>query len=223
MTARAVPLPLNYKMPIHTVSQGESVAEIAFQYGVNDWQKVWNLSENAALRQKRQHPEIIFPGDEIFIPDKETKESSKATDQWHKFKMKAPKDTTLKITVKDENDKPFANKPYKLVLDEDLTFSGTTNGDGTLQAKIPLTAQAGILEIEGYKLPVRVSHLDPVEELAGVQGRLHNLAYDCGPIDGNLSDQTTDALKAFQEDVGLKPTGEIDEATRNKLKEKHGC
>src|SRR5438874_13340825 len=163
-------------MPVHTVEQGESVASIAFQYGFHDWQKVYNLPENASLRQKRPHPEILYPGDEVFIPDKETKEYSKPTDEMHRFKVKGPKDTKLKLIVRDEDDKPFANKPYKLVLDEKLTFSGTTDGEGLLQATIPLTAEKGILEIEGYKLPVRVSHLDPIEELTGVQGRLHNLA-----------------------------------------------
>ncbi|PYS62684.1 MAG: hypothetical protein DMF76_08545 [Acidobacteria bacterium] len=210
-------------MPLHLVEQGESIARIALKYGFYDWRKIYELPENASLRQKRPHPEILYPGDEVFIPDKETKEYSKPTDQKHRFRMKGPKDTKLKIIVKDEQDKPFANKPYKLVLDETLTFTGTTNGEGLLEADIPLTAQEGILEIQGYKLPVRVSHLDPIEELTGVQGRLHNLGYDCGAIDGNLSEQTTEAVKAFQEYAGLDPTGQIDEATRSKLKEKHGC
>jgi hypothetical protein len=210
-------------MPLHTVEQGESAASIAAKYGFHDWRKIYNLPENAPLRQKRPQAEILYPGDEVFIPEKELGEYSRATEKKHKFKLKAPKPTKLKIIVKDEKDQPFANKPYKLTLDEKLVFNGTTNGEGLLEADIPVTTEQGILEIEGYKLPVRVSHLDPIDELTGVQGRLHNLSYDCGPIDGNLSEKTIDAVKAFQEAVGLQPTGEVDEATKNKLKEKHGC
>ncbi|MFS8087193.1 MAG: peptidoglycan-binding domain-containing protein [Acidobacteriota bacterium] len=199
------------------------MASIARKYGFHDWKKIYDLPENSPLRQQRQHSEILNPGDEVFIPDKEIREYPRATEQRHKFKLKGPKATKLKIIVKDEKDQAFANKPYKLTLDEKLIFSGTTNGEGLLEADIPLTAERGILEIEGYKLPVRVSHLDPIDEMTGIQGRLHNLSYDCGPIDGNVSEKTVEAVKAFQEAVGLEPTGQIDEATKAKLKEKHGC
>jgi hypothetical protein len=38
----------------------------------------------------------------------------------------------------------------------------------------------------------------------------------------SLAGTVTDALALFQEDQGLEPTGELDEATRQKLGEVHG-
>lgn len=62
-------------------------------------------------------------------------------------------------------------------------------------------------------------HLDPSAEVSGAQGRLHGLGYSVGPIDGKLGPRTTDALRSFQADEGLEPTGELDDATKAKLSE----
>ena len=210
-------------MPWHTVIQGQSIASIAQEYGFTEWRKIFDHPENASLRKKRPQAEILFPGDEVFIPDKELQEYPAATDKRHRFVALKPKAAKLQITVKDVEDKPIAGKAYKLTLDETLIFNGTTDGNGKLEVEIPVTAKEGMLEIENYKLPVRVSHLDPIDEITGIQGRLHNLGYDCGPIDGALSDKTIEALTAFQQDVGLSATGDLDDATRNKIKEKYGC
>jgi peptidoglycan hydrolase-like protein with peptidoglycan-binding domain len=50
-----------------------------------------------------------------------------------------------------------------------------------------------------------------------VQRRLKDLGHDPGPIDGRLGLQTKGALKAFQTDYGLAPTGKIDAETRAAL------
>ena len=53
--------------------------------------------------------------------------------------------------------------------------------------------------------------------LAQVQGRLKELGHDPGPIDGRMHPQTQAALKAFQQDYALPPTGELDVETRAAL------
>jgi hypothetical protein len=50
-------------------------------------------------------------------------------------------------------------------------------------------------------------------DLMRVQRRLKDLGHDPGPIDGRLGLQTQGALKAFQTDYGLAPTGKIDAET----------
>jgi Putative peptidoglycan binding domain len=58
----------------------------------------------------------------------------------------------------------------------------------------------------------------PVDrDLMQIQGRLKELGHDPGPIDGRMRPQTQAALKAFQNDYGLAPTGEIDPETRAAL------
>src|SRR5262245_7219977 len=49
----------------------------------------------------------------------------------------------------------------------------------------------------------------PDRDLIQVQRRLKELGHDPGPIDGRLGVQTQAALKAFQADYGLAPTGEV--------------
>ena len=62
--------------------------------------------------------------------------------------------------------------------------------------------------------------VDPTNEITGVQARLCNLGYDIERISGVLDEETRAALREFQEEQeGLKPTGEPDEATLQKLDE----
>jgi peptidoglycan hydrolase-like protein with peptidoglycan-binding domain len=54
------------------------------------------------------------------------------------------------------------------------------------------------------------------EELAATAALQQTLAlagYWDGPIDGQWTDELTDALKQFQTDLGVEPTGEVDSAT----------
>lgn len=48
---------------------------------------------------------------------------------------------------------------------------------------------------------------------AAVQQTLKLAGYWDGPIDGQWTDELTDALKEFQTDLGVEPTGEVDAAT----------
>jgi peptidoglycan hydrolase-like protein with peptidoglycan-binding domain len=66
------------------------------------------------------------------------------------------------------------------------------------------------------ELDILFGSLDPIEELSGVQKRLVNLGFDC-PVDGEVSDETTAAIEAFQRLFSLPVTGAVDNATRQKL------
>jgi carboxyl-terminal processing protease len=62
------------------------------------------------------------------------------------------------------------------------------------------------------------SQYDQVSENIGyAQKMLNAMGYDCGRSDGYFSNQTVQAVKNFQVDVGLAPTGVIDAATANQL------
>ena len=58
----------------HYVEQGEYLAQIARSYGFVDYNTIWDAPENQGLKDKRKNPNILFPGDKLFIPDKETKD-----------------------------------------------------------------------------------------------------------------------------------------------------
>jgi len=185
------------------------------------WQTLWNHSDNAELKSKRKNPNILYPGDVVMIPDKSTKEESCATEATHKFKKKAvPAKLIVKIRRFGEAVK---NVKYELEIDG-KNLSGTTTSEGVIEHEIVPDAHLGLLRLEdGEQLILELGALDPVTEVSGVQARLYNLGFECGPIDGILGPLTRGALAAFQESYELKATQEMDQATQDKLKEVYGC
>jgi hypothetical protein len=119
--------------------------------------------------------------------------------------------------------KPRSNQQYVLVIDGKMQ-QGSTDGDGVIDIPIPPGAQSGNLTVgpDKFSVDVALGALDPVDLLSGVQARLNNLGYPCGTPDGELNDLTKNALQYFQKDYGLPITGDIDDATRSKLKDLHG-
>jgi peptidoglycan hydrolase-like protein with peptidoglycan-binding domain len=73
------------------------------------------------------------------------------------------------------------------------------------------------------QVPIRIGHLDPINELNGVLGRLNNLGFDAGSPAAYMGNFTREAIKKFQMVEELVPNGEIDGATLGRLLERHGC
>jgi len=213
---------------VHVVKQGDCLYRIAKQYGFADWRTIYDHADNEAFRAKRPNPNVIFPGDEVAIPDKDTKQVVLPTTAKHKLRVKRPK-VMLRVKVQDELGEPLAGKQFELAFGEDL-HEGTTDGDGVLEAKVRPTDEVGELtvwgsgdrEAERWTWSIRVGHLDPVEELVGVRQRLNNLGYYCEPTGDEPDDSLRYAVKGFQRIEGLEATGEVDDATRSKLVELHG-
>jgi peptidoglycan hydrolase-like protein with peptidoglycan-binding domain len=76
-------------------------------------------------------------------------------------------------------------------------------------------SQAGKRSGAEYKLVL--GYLDPVDKVSGLQGRLFNLGYYEGAINGLFDDKTKIALQIFQSSNELEVTGEIDEKTKGLL------
>jgi N-acetylmuramoyl-L-alanine amidase len=190
------------------------------------WETLWNLPENAELQRCRQDPYVLLPGDEVSIPELRLKDVACATDQKHVFKRKGLRER-LRIVITDEHDEPVAAQPYVLEVDQHLRFEGKTRGDGSIEHAIPPNAWKGRLSVgEGEdrrEYFVSLGRIDPVNETSGAQGRLLNLGYYDGPVDGRSNAQLTTALLFFQDKYQLPPSGENDDATQAKLKELFGC
>ncbi len=216
---------------IHTVEQGEYLASIAKDFGFSDWHTIYDHPQNADLKKKRPNPNILLPGDQLFIPDKQPKQESCSTEKKHRFQISVPK-AWLKIVLKDTEGKALSNQPYTLTV-ACLTCKGTTDGAGSLQQKIPIGIELGQLTLDklGLTWPLKIGHLDPIHDesndsaiTSGIQARLNNLGYFCGPVDGQHGPQTTEALRSFQESVLARKdaTGEPDKETRDALLKYHG-
>src|SRR5918911_5454702 len=74
-------------MAKHIVEQGECLSSIALQYGFMP-DTIWNDPANAQLKFLRKDPNILYPGDEIEIPEREPWEGPRPTDARHKFRLK---------------------------------------------------------------------------------------------------------------------------------------
>jgi hypothetical protein len=206
----------------YTVTQGDCMASIAGSRGFF-WETLWNLPENSNLKQKRKNPNILMEGDTIVIPDRRIQQMSAATEERHRYRRKGvPSKFRLRLLAEG---KPRSNLAYKLDVDGKIII-GKTDSDGLISETIPPGAKTGKLTIQGdivdEKYIVNFGHLNPVEEITGVQHRLANLGYDC-EVTGFLDEQTTVALKTFQGDNQLDTSGQLDEPTRKKIQDEHGC
>jgi peptidoglycan hydrolase-like protein with peptidoglycan-binding domain len=202
------------QMPTYKVAQGDCLSSIAERFGFFP-DALWSLPENAELKQKRKDPNVLYPGDSVFVPDLRPKEAFCGTDQRHSFRKKGVP-AKLKLRLMDD-DQPRKTIPYQLEIDG-RWLSGATDGDGYLEHPIPPSARKGKLLVgEGptkdvYEL--QFGTLDPIETEEGVRGRLTNLGY--------AGENLSEALKAFQQRTGLPMTGEIDAALRTRLREDFG-
>lgn len=55
--------------------------------------------------------------------------------------------------------------------------------------------------------------------VARVQGSLSRLGYYPGPVDGMLTPSTSAAIRAFQRDIGVRATGDIEYNLMTQLKQ----
>lgn len=206
-------------MANYTIKQGDCLSSIAAKYGLF-WEKIWNHPQNSQLKEKRKDPYILYPGDVVFIPDKEVKEEPAATEQRHRFRRKGiPEKLELILCLEGE---PRRDEDFELEIDGKLT-KGKTDGQGKVSIFIPPGARKGkiILVNTGEEFALDLGCLDPLTEITGVQARLANLGFHV-EISGKWDENSKEALKLFQKQNNLEPSGEIDETTRNKLKEVHG-
>ena len=211
-------------MPVYVnVIQGDSIASLAYQFGFAP-DTIWNYGSNSALKTLRKDPNLLYPGDVVVIPDKDVTAVSKGSDAKHSFQRRG---VPSKLEVRFmKNDKPRKSIPYQLQIDDSPASNGSTDGGGWIRQPVKPNAKRAILKLMPSNYPpeeyeLNFSHLDPLETVEGVKGRLVNLGYAVGEIDGDVDDDFIATLKGFQRSNGLPDDGAINDETRAKLKELH--
>lgn len=209
------------------VEEGDSIASIAYKSGLFS-DTIWNDPANAALKEAREDPEVLLPGDRVTVMEIRPKEVTCATGKRHVFRRKG---VPVKVTLvlEDEDGEPFADKPYELTVGE-RTYTGSTDAQGKIDQPVAPDSKEGTLKVwldePGYPSPmeyaVHLGKLYPIDDIAGVQQRLRNLGLYEGAADGAAGPETEAAIRAFQKRNGLEETGKMDDATRGKLEEVHG-
>ena len=214
--------------PQYRVKQGDYLTKIANENGFVDYRTIWDHPQNKQLKDKRKNPNVLAPGDELFIPDKAGKDEEAATDQKHTYVAKTSKNM-LRLILEDLYGNPIANAKCELQV-EGKVFEIVSGADGKIEHEIPATAQnaelvvkEGDTALKNVKLDVKIGHLDPVEGESGQKARLSNLGYYLGRLDVDNPAKFRSAVEEFQCDNGLKVDGDCGPKTQAKLKQVHGC
>jgi N-acetylmuramoyl-L-alanine amidase len=196
-------------MPKHVVQRGEGLTSIADIHGFFA-RTLWNHPDNAALRAKRADPDILAPGDELFIPERRDRVEDCATTARHRFRKKGvPAFLRLQVIVGDEI---RANQPYELTIDG-VVHRGTTNAQGILDEGVPPRSRSAVLKVgpDQHEFYIRLYHVDPVETVSGVRSRLNNLGFACGT--GTDPDTALEhAVRRFQRKAGVTVNGRWDDS-----------
>ena len=128
----------------------------------------------------------------------------------------------MRLIVYDFDNKPMPGLATVLTV-AGRRFDLTTDGDGAVQAKIPMSAQTGHFSVPDLEMEheLKIGELDPPDTEAGWRARLINLGYFGGALrDAQEGDDAKFwgwALEEFQCDQGLTVTGEADGATQAAL------
>jgi hypothetical protein len=212
-------------MPEHLVQQGDCISSIAHEYGFY-WRTIWEDPRNAELAAKRGDPNILLPGDVVFIPNKVQREESIQTEKQHTFCLGGTP-SVLRIRLLKWG-VPRAALDYRLEIEGTLT-QGKTSASGLIEARIPCDARNGKITllcgdtVEEY--PLQIGSMSPAAEISGAALRLHNLGYALDPVgeSDKIDPRFAGALRSFQKSHNLEPTGELNEATTSRIVEVYGA
>lgn len=207
----------------YAVKEGDCLVNISYANGLF-WETVWSDSANAELKNKRQDPFTLMPGDVLHIPAIRPRIEQGATDMIHRFQLKTTP-AKLKLQLLNEQDEPRKGLSYRIAIDgKELPGAPfQTDDEGRIEHWIPPGAKEGKLIVtpESEEYDLQLGCLDPMSEISGLQARLANLGFYQGPVDGKMSEAVSDALYDFQLAAGLVPTGELDDDVKNLLLTRH--
>jgi len=214
----------------HTVLQGESVSMIAKRYGFPSWQSLYDHPDNQEIKKLRPDPDLIFPGDEIVIPDRIKAIFKAKLNEKQTFRSKAKK-SVIKLKIGAIGGKIWADRKVELQVDGQI-IEAKTDDQGIAQFKLPKRhSQKAILNIytvketskPSYSVEVKLGHLDPITELTGQQARLSALGFDCGLLSPKTNKRYEKAVEDYQQAMGLKVDGICGPETQKSLEKEYGC
>jgi N-acetylmuramoyl-L-alanine amidase len=211
----------------HVVKEGECATKLGDRYGFTAQAL---RTENQTLLDSRADLNMLIPGDEIRVPARRIRwESSRARERRRAVRL-APT-TRFYARFLNEDGEPRAGIKFlasiqTLSKSPQADITGDTDDRGVIEFRVPLDTDTVTIELkEAGEIEthlMRLSHMEPASTMRGLQGRLRNLGYGCGTEDGVNGPVTTAAIRLFQLDHELDPTGNPDAATRGALLARHG-
>jgi hypothetical protein len=202
-------------VPVVVIRPGDCVASVAEQAGFADWRRVWEAAENASLRAERSNPNVLVPGDLLWVPEVETKQVALPSGTPNKLRLERGL-VDVRIQITDERG-GLVGRRFRLTVGGACT-EGRVPDSGLVEARAAADVARGELElwlrdaegIEPVRVPLELGALEPEWTESGARARLDNLGF--------VGRDLADTVRAFQRTIGLQATGELDEATRGHLR-----
>ncbi len=206
-------------MGAYTVKQGDYIASLAYDAGFLSWKTVWEDGKNSSLREKR-NPNVLFPNDVVQIPARQKKVDDAPPTERTTFQTIGDP-VTVKLVVLSWDGTPISSTDVQFKLG--AAESMKTAEDGSAKKNVdPTGTKDGNVLIKGFSLPLKLGHLDPVEEFSGQVWRLNNLGYRAGSPASKEDEAFRSAVEEFQCDNSIAVSGNCDGATQDKLRTVHG-
>jgi hypothetical protein len=219
----------------YVVRQGDHLPRLAARMGF-DAEEVWNHERNRGLRERGRTPEMLAPGDVLFVPEAPRVVRHRISPgASHRFSGQ-PRTLTLRFAPRIG----ASALPNERVIVEGLgaPIETSTDGEGvvTFEAPVDVAEVDVVLPDRARRFSLRVGHLDPIEESSGVEQRLAHLGFLLplevaargsmhGPMrtDEYRRHRVARAIACFQRKNGLPATGALDDDTRRALRDAHGA
>lgn len=216
----------------YTCIQGDTLSKLAAAHGLHGWRTIYDHPENAELRRRRPNPNVLLPGDPIFIPEKQERQHVGRTETVHRLTVHRA-GTRLRIKLVGADYEPLTSTAWKLTIGTN-DYAGSTSHDGIVDVALAADAVDGHLTLPAWNHTwhLVIGYLDPLVDGAtgalvasGLQARLDNLGYPLGPADGTIERATASEVLRFQETVmhRARPDGVADRDTLAAIERAHGC
>jgi hypothetical protein len=206
----------------YVVRSGDYLTSIAHCYGVKP-DDIWNHPSNAALRQQRANPEVLAPGDVLFVPAVQRKWLAADVGSTNTFVATVPTvSVDLQLSQDDgQGNNALAGAAYVIQGLPGGDLQGTIGNDTVISFQVPVYLSEVTLVLPDLQTvyPVRLGCIDPVETDSGLRRRLVHLGYADDPEE---SYSLEDAISAFQRESKLDESGSMDAATAKALIDAHG-
>lgn len=155
------------------VKQGDTLTSLAAQ-SATPRDDIWSYSKNTDLATTRTNPDVLLPGDVIYLPaSKDQKPIALKTGTTNSFVAPVQ---LMPIQVKVAE---FAGASYTAVADATQLDPKSVGSDGMLALSVPTSTT--VVEVT-FTSPdglvyLLVGHLDPIQSPSGRRQRLQNLGW----------------------------------------------
>lgn len=211
--------------------QHDCVSKLAYAYGLRYPKLVVDAPENGALWTHRANPDVLYPGDEVFVPKFERSERPAALDTRNSFRLSVGR-PRLRVAIQTAQGEAIDGCHFQLDIEGRSPLFGKSDGAGLIEKPLQPDDDAATLHLgpdvrfgadaERLVYELLLGALDPVEHLEGVQARMNNLGFDCGIVDGVNGPLTRAAVRAFQKASGLIVDAIPGPVTQAALEAAHG-